>query len=117
MPTVHFSNNVKLCSPRLPLQDQIFPDPAWNRKTTVLGFLGCFLFVLGPYWIAGAIVVVNRVNVSPARACAAIMIHTIGVVVMMAADTQKFFVLKERRGLISDGWFYATRNPNYVGSC
>ena len=33
----------------------------------------------------------------------------------MAADTQKYFVLKERRGLISDGWFARCRNTNYLG--
>ena len=33
----------------------------------------------------------------------------------MASDTQKYFVLKLKRGLISDGWFARCRNTNYLG--
>ena len=34
---------------------------------------------------------------------------------MMASDTQKYFVLKVQKGLISDGWFGICRNTNYLG--
>lgn len=34
---------------------------------------------------------------------------------MIAADCQKHFSLKYRRGLITDGVFTYTRNPNFLG--
>mmetsp|Transcript_18024 Transcript_18024/g.25355 ORF Transcript_18024/g.25355 Transcript_18024/m.25355 type:complete len:96 (+) Transcript_18024:2-289(+) len=34
---------------------------------------------------------------------------------MMASDTQKYFTLKYKKGLISDGWFARCRNTNYLG--
>ena len=42
-------------------------------------------------------------------------VHTLGCVLMMASDTQKYWTLKYRRGLITDGWFARCRNTNYLG--
>ena len=41
--------------------------------------------------------------------------HTIGCVLMMASDSQKYFTLQIRRGLIDNGWFKYVRNTNYLG--
>ena len=49
------------------------------------------------------------------RLALAIGMHTLGVVLMMAADAQKYFTLKVRRGLIEDGLFARIRHPNYLG--
>ena len=38
-----------------------------------------------------------------------------GVVIMLLADSQKFYTLKYKKGLISDGLMKYTRNPNYLG--
>lgn len=38
-----------------------------------------------------------------------------GIAWMLGADGQKYFVLRERAGLISHGFFAYTRNPNYLG--
>ena len=46
---------------------------------------------------------------------AAISLHTIGVVIMMSADSQKYFTLKYHRGLIREGLFKYIRHPNYLG--
>lgn len=45
----------------------------------------------------------------------AIISNVIGVFYMIGADVQKFTQLKLKKGLISDGFFYRTRNPNYFG--
>lgn len=34
---------------------------------------------------------------------------------MMASDSQKYFTLKYKKGLINDGWFKIIRNTNYLG--
>jgi protein-S-isoprenylcysteine O-methyltransferase Ste14 len=35
----------------------------------------------------------------------------------MCSDAQKNFTLRIKKGLISDGLFARTRNPNYLGEC
>ena len=39
----------------------------------------------------------------------------VGVVVMLLSDSQKYYTLKYKKGLISDGMMKYTRNPNYLG--
>lgn len=34
---------------------------------------------------------------------------------MIMSDLQKYYVIKYRKGLITDGFFKMTRNPNYLG--
>ena len=46
---------------------------------------------------------------------AAISLHTLGVVIMMTADCQKYFTLKYHQGLIREGLFKYIRHPNYLG--
>ncbi|GIS70649.1 MAG: hypothetical protein CM1200mP10_02260 [Candidatus Neomarinimicrobiota bacterium] len=41
--------------------------------------------------------------------------HTLGVVIMMTADCQKYFTLKYQKGLIREGLFKYIRHPNYLG--
>jgi len=38
-----------------------------------------------------------------------------GVVIMMVSDGQKYFTLKYRSGLITEGMFKRVRHPNYAG--
>ena len=54
-------------------------------------------------------------EVSALRQAVCTFIYSIGVVTMMSADCQKFYTLKFKKGLISDGWFYSIRNTNYLG--
>jgi len=39
----------------------------------------------------------------------------LGTVIMIAADAQKYFTLRERRALITDGMYRYVRHPNYLG--
>ena len=52
---------------------------------------------------------------APATLAGATVLYVLGVVLMMASDAQKFFTLKVRRGLITDGFFARVRHPNYLG--
>jgi len=97
------------------LKDRVFPDPAWERKVTIGGAINSWLLVLGLYWLAPVLLVTQRYQASPAILGGAILLYAIGVVLMMGSDAQKYFVLRVRRGLITDGFFSRTRNPNYLG--
>jgi protein-S-isoprenylcysteine O-methyltransferase Ste14 len=97
------------------LKDRVFPDPSWSKRITVGGALASWLAVLGPYWVAPVILVSRRVEAAPWLLGSAILLYALGVVVMIGSDTQKYFVLKERPGLITDGFFARVRHPNYLG--
>jgi protein-S-isoprenylcysteine O-methyltransferase Ste14 len=47
--------------------------------------------------------------------CMAVSLCTLGCVVMLAADVQKYTTLQLRRGLITTGMFKWVRHPNYLG--
>lgn len=97
------------------LKDAIFPDPSWEKKITLGGALNAWLFVLGPYWIAPWLIVSQRIEQPPAVLGGAVLLYAIGLALMVGADAQKHFVLRARPGLIVDGFFARTRNPNYLG--
>lgn len=102
------------------LKDAVLPDPGWERRITVGGAFMSVLLVLGPYWFAPVLLisdVLGPAKPQPSNLVlgAAIFLHTLGVVLMMVADAQKFFTLKHQRGLIQDGLFKRIRHPNYLG--
>jgi protein-S-isoprenylcysteine O-methyltransferase Ste14 len=97
------------------LKDAVFPDPGWEKKITLAGALNAWLFVLGPYWIAPWLIVSQRIEQPPAVLGGAVLLYALGLVLMVGADAQKYFVLRTRAGLIVDGFFARTRNPNYLG--
>jgi protein-S-isoprenylcysteine O-methyltransferase Ste14 len=97
------------------LKEAIFPDPGWRRPITLAGALNAWLFVLGPYWIAPWLIVSGDIEAPAWVLGTAVALYAIGLTWMVGADAQKFFVLRERAGLIVDGFFARTRNPNYLG--
>jgi protein-S-isoprenylcysteine O-methyltransferase Ste14 len=97
------------------LKELVFPDPAWQKRITLGGAVSAWLMVLGPYWIAPWLMISQRIEQPPAVLGAAIVLYALGLALMIGADAQKYFVLRARRGLIVDGFFARTRNPNYLG--
>merc|ERR1712137_47772 len=97
------------------LKHCVIPDMFWVvKKCTIVSALSDAV-VLCLYFSALFVVISQRVVVSPVTAFIAVQMYVYGIVLMMAADTQKYFVLKVRKGLISDGWFATCRNMNYFG--
>ena len=97
------------------LKDAIFPDKQFSYKVTAISGALSIILVLGPYWLFAYFLCSNHVMVSPAVGAIAIAVHTLGCVLMMASDAQKFYTLKYKKGLIDDGWFAVCRNTNYLG--
>jgi protein-S-isoprenylcysteine O-methyltransferase Ste14 len=96
------------------LKHLVIPDVFWLTKCTVLSAISDAV-ILCLYFSGFFIVISQRVVVSPLLAFVAIQMYVYGIVLMMAADTQKYFVLQCRKGLISNGWFATCRNMNYFG--
>jgi protein-S-isoprenylcysteine O-methyltransferase Ste14 len=102
------------------LKDLAFPDPNWQTRVTILGGLNAFLFVLAPYWSFGWLLISGTAQPDyplPDYAwfCLCISLCMLGAVLMIAADAQKFYTLRLRRGLITDGVHRYIRHPNYLG--
>ena len=102
------------------LKDVAFPDPAWQQKVTIGGGINAFLFVLGWYWMFGWLLISGvSAPVYPlpdaAWFCLCISLCIVGCAIMIAADAQKYFTLRAKPGLITDGMFRYVRHPNYLG--
>jgi len=102
------------------LKDVAFPDRNWQARITILGGINTFATVLGPYWVFGWLLI-SRTSVptyplpEAQWLCLCVGLTVLGVVIMIAADAQKFFTLRVRPGLITDGMFRWVRHPNYLG--
>lgn len=95
-------------------KERVFPDKQWARQ--VSASYGLLVFVaLGLYWIAPFLLVSRRLEPSGWVVALAVALNLWGVLLQFGADAQKYFMLRDRRGLITEGFFARNRNPNYLG--
>lgn len=97
------------------LKDKIMPDQSWERKITIPSAIMVFLTVLGPYWLFPYFTIKNKIDAKNMLLAISISLHSLGLVLMMASDSQKYFTLQIRKRLITNGWFKYIRNTNYLG--
>lgn len=101
------------------LKHVAFPDQSWETKSTVGGAVVVFLLLV-TYWVAPFLLISDGFGIDSAATpswliALCISLHTFGVVIMMVSDGQKYFTLKYRTGLITEGMFKRVRHPNYAG--
>ncbi len=102
------------------LKDLSFPDASWQKRVTIGGGINAFVGVLGWYWVFGWLLVSGTSQPTyplPDNVwfCLCISLCIVGIAIMLAADAQKYFTLRERPGLITDGLHRYVRHPNYLG--
>ena len=102
------------------VKDLAFPDPSWQQRVTIGGGFVTFLTVLGPYWLFGWLLISGTSQPQyplPEYAwlCLCASLCIVGCTIMIASDAQKFYTLRLRRGLITDGMHRWVRHPNYLG--
>ncbi len=96
-------------------KQQAFPDkrfaiwrPAWISLV--------FVFLpLNAYFAAPYLLISRRTIAPPWLVGAVVALWGAGVFLHFVSDAQKYFTLRQTRGLIADGLFARTRNPNYLG--
>jgi protein-S-isoprenylcysteine O-methyltransferase Ste14 len=97
------------------IKHSVFPDKRFAQPISLwIGVLTPFLplmaYMIGPYLLlSGHTVPPNWVFALAPFLCIS------GVFLHYVSDAQKFFVSQLRKGLIEDGLFARTRNPNYLG--
>ena len=79
-----------------------------------VGLLVVFLPLAG-YYLTPYLLISRHVTLRPYVFAIVLFLYTIGNFFHYVSDAQKFFTLRERKGLIEDGLFTRTRNPNYLG--
>jgi len=96
------------------LKDRMFPDRQWEQLVSVP--YGIFVFlVLGLYWIAPWLLISQQIEPNAAIIAAAVALNMFGVMLHYGSDAQKYFTLKYKPGLITEGFFARCRNTNYLG--
>lgn len=101
------------------LKDLAFPDQRWQVRVTIPAAIASFAGVLGWYSLFGWLMFTRPTPAYPLAEpiwlALCVLLNLVGTAVMLAADAQKYFTLKARPGLITDGMFRYVRHPNYLG--
>lgn len=98
------------------LKTLAFPDKSHLNRVSI-GSLPQLFIVLGFYYYLGYYMMSGKGDQFPTseRICLSICLMAFGAAFMIATDCQKYFTLKYKKGLISDGMMARSRNMNYVG--
>lgn len=93
------------------------PDiPRQSMGTTRVVPYGIFVFLaLGLYWIAPWVLISKHYEPGNQLIAMAVALNIIGVMLHYSSDAQKYFTLKYKPGLITEGFFSRCRNANYLG--
>lgn len=96
------------------LKDRIYPDRQWEQ---VLPWsMGAVTFViLGLYWVAPLLLISRGVEPPLPLVAGAIALNLVGTFLHYSSDAQKYYTLKYRPGLMTEGFFARCRNTNYLG--
>jgi len=97
------------------IKDFSFRDIYFDQCVTFGGVFASYAGLVGWYWLLPFLFISRNVQPSNELLWFCISVHTLGCVLMIAADLQKNIVLRLRKGLITDGVFTYSRNPNYLG--
>ncbi len=96
------------------MKSKMFPDKQWERVVSIPYAIFVFV-ILGLYWIAPFILISGKIVPPPAILATSIALNIFGTMLHFGSDAQKFFTLKYRPGLITEGFFARMRNVNYLG--
>jgi steroid 5-alpha reductase family enzyme len=97
------------------LKQTYYPDHRFAEKLPLwMGFLFVFL-PLGTYYLAPYFLISRYVTLPAYVFAIVLFLYIIGIFFHFVGDAQKFYTLREKQGLIEDGLFSRTRNPNYFG--
>lgn len=95
-------------------KEQVFPDKQWARKVSVGYGLTAFAG-LALYWIAPFLLISQHREPAGWVVGLAVALNMWGAVLHFGSDAQKYFTLKYKPGLITEGFFARSRNTNYLG--
>lgn len=97
------------------IKDSLYADKRFEEKVhPVVGLLFIFLPLAG-YYAAPYLLIIRHVTLTPPLTAVVLVLYIFGIFLHYVSDAQKFYTLQNKKGLIEDGLFKFTRNPNYLG--
>jgi steroid 5-alpha reductase family enzyme len=97
------------------MKESLYPDKRFREVQPFwIGLLFIFLPLAG-YYIAPYLLISRHVILPSWVFGLTLFVYTIGIFLHYVSDAQKYYTLRLRKGLIDDGLFALTRNPNYLG--
>jgi len=98
-------------------KEALYRDASWESPCTGGSALFLFFGMAISFWCNIVILVTGGAQCQPSP-CQVGVIATLFILgnwLHHSSDVQKYFVLKAKRGLITNGMFSRCRNPNYLG--
>lgn len=97
------------------IKSALFPDKRWEKPTSLwFGVIGVW-GGLSLYWIGGWMLMYFDVRPPAWFLGLSVLIYALGLFFHFGSDMQKHTSLSVAPGLITDGFFRLSRNPNYFG--
>jgi protein-S-isoprenylcysteine O-methyltransferase Ste14 len=97
------------------IKQTTFPDHRFEeRQPPLIGIPFIFLPLAG-YYLAPYLLISRHVSLPPYLLAIVLSSYTLGIFLHYVSDAQKYYTLKFHKGLIEEGLFARTRNPNYLG--
>ncbi|MCB0102215.1 MAG: DUF1295 domain-containing protein [Anaerolineales bacterium] len=97
------------------IKDSLYPDKRFDEKQPVaIAIIFVFLPLAG-YYIAPYLLISRHVTLTPPLLALVLVVYIFGIFLHYVSDAQKFYTLQNKKGLIEEGLFKYTRNPNYLG--
>ena len=97
------------------IKHALYPDRRFDeKKPVVIGVFFIFLPLAG-YYIAPYLLISRHITLPPYLIGLAVSLYIMGVFLHFVSDAQKYYTLQAKKGLIQEGLFSRTRNPNYLG--
>jgi len=99
------------------LKEWLYRDSSWETPCTLGSAVLLFVGMGVQFWSNIVLLTSSRGehDPTPVQLCLLVTVYTLGIWLHHTSDVQKYFVLRAKRGLITDGLFSRSRNPNYLG--
>ncbi|WP_099020488.1 DUF1295 domain-containing protein [Mycolicibacterium palauense] len=97
------------------IKGRTYPDRRFAESVPIwVGVVFVFLPLAG-YYAAPILLAWLHPEVPGFAICLGVTVYVFGIFLHFTSDAQKYFTLRVHPGLIDDGLFTRTRNPNYLG--
>ena len=97
------------------IKDSLYPDKRFDEMQPA-AIAVIFVFIpLAGYYVAPYLLISRHVTLTPPLTALVLVLYIFGIFLHYVSDAQKYYTLQNKKGLIEEGLFKHTRNPNYLG--
>jgi protein-S-isoprenylcysteine O-methyltransferase Ste14 len=98
------------------IKSAVYPDKSFHQRCLPLWLGTPYVFgLLGTYYMIPYLLLSRHISLAPWVFGFAVSCYSAGIFLHFVSDAQKYYTLQLRSGLIKNGFFARSRNPNYVG--